>query len=199
MKIINPALLEDIRNRRCLRLNLGSGGTVRRGYYGLDLLSLPGVDAQVDLNDPLDLIPDNSVVNLISEHAFEHITNLFGLMRELHRIVRSEGCITITVPHFSNSGGYSDPTHVRFFGLYTMLYFTDEHKYRRRVPNLYLDSRFAIDSIRIKFARSGFDRLVGRLKEEVVNMNERTQACFERHFCWISPAEELEYVIHPMK
>jgi hypothetical protein len=30
--------------------------------------------------------------------------------------------IEIIVPHFSNPHYYSDPTHVRFFGLYTMSY-----------------------------------------------------------------------------
>jgi hypothetical protein len=199
MKIINPLMQEDIRNNRPLLLNFGSGGKIREGYYGVDLLALPGVDAQADLNKPLDLILDNSVISVTSQHTFEHISNLFGLMGELHRIVRPDGNITITVPHFSNAGGYSDPTHVRFFGLYTMLYFADDHKFRRHVPNFYTDLRFVIESIRIKFARAGFDRLLGGLKDHWVNVNERTQACYERHFCWISPAEEIVYVIKPKK
>jgi len=199
MRIINQLILEDIRNNRPLSLNLGSGGRIHKGYYGVDILPLQGVDVQADLNEQLDFIPDNSVISVTSEHAFEHISNLFGLMKELQRIVRPEGSITITVPHFSNAGGYSDPTHVRFFGLYTMQYFTDDNKYRRHIPNSYSDIRFVINSVQIKFARSGFDRLFGGLKDYLVNINERSQACYERHFSWISPAEEVVYVIQPKK
>lgn len=200
MRIINPKVIEDMNRGVPLRLNLGSGTMIREGYYGVDLLNLSGTDIQADLNDPLDLLPDNSVIDVVSAHTFEHITNLVGLMGELHRIVRPDGRIIIIVPHFSNAGAYSDPTHVRFFGLYSMLYFSDSMEgYFRRIPNYYTGLRFKLDSVNIIFARSGFDRLLGSAKELIVNINTRTQACFERHFCWICPAEEIRYVIRPKK
>ena len=199
MNILNRQILTDIANGVPLSLNLGSGGSRSVGVYGVDMLPLEGVDIQADLNEPLVLLPDNSVERVTSNHTLEHISNLMGLLGELHRLVRPEGQIRITVPHFSSPQGYSDPTHVRFFGLYTMLYFADEHRWHRRVPNFYSSIRFDIESVKIQFDRDGFDRFLGGLKERVVNLNVRTQACYERHFCWMCPAGEVTYIMRPKK
>ena len=121
MRIINPSVLEDIKDNRPLLLDLGCGTLAREGFYGVDILEMDGVDILADLNKSLEGLPDNSVIEVYSCHAFEHIGNFPGLMTELHQIVRPEGRIEITVPHFSNGYGYSDPTHVRFFGLYSIL------------------------------------------------------------------------------
>lgn len=86
-------------------------------------MALPGVDIQADLNEPLDLLPDGSVEAVHCRHLLEHIDRLLHLLDELHRVVRPGGEIDIRVPHFSNPYGYSDPTHVRFFGLYSFFTF----------------------------------------------------------------------------
>lgn len=200
MEIINPQLIEDLANARPLRINVGCGQTRLPGYYGVDLLALPGVDVQADLNQPLDKLPENCVSELITEHTLEHVSNLVPLLGEFHRIVRPDGRITITVPHFSNPMGYSDPTHVRFFGLYSMFYFAEQdHRYKRKLFNYYSGIRFRVLSISIRFARHGLDRIFGAPKERLFNFNERMQALYERHFCWIFPADEITYVLTPVK
>lgn len=82
MKVIKQLILEDVRNNRPISVNLGSGGSIRKGYYGVDILPLHGEDVQADLNYPLEFTPDNSVISVTSEHLFEHISNLFGLLKE---------------------------------------------------------------------------------------------------------------------
>jgi hypothetical protein len=200
MKIINQSVVQDIKDGRPLRLNLGSGPITKKGLYNLDILEMEGVDIVADLNKPLDGLPDNSVVEIYSSHTFEHISNFLGLMAELYRIVMPNGRIETVVPHFSNPIGYSDPTHVRFFGLYTMYYFADRrYQMRCPVPTHYSKIRFQIHSVRIKFARVGLDRWFGSFVEKIVNINNRTKALFERHFCWHWPASELVYVMSPDK
>lgn len=163
MKIINPSVREDIKSNRPLRLDLGCAGMAREGFYGLDVLEMQGVDIVADLNEPLEEFPDNSVVEIYSSHTFEHIKNFMGLMSELYRIVSANGRIEIVVPHFSCLLGYLDPTHVRFFGLYTMYYFVDpaNQKMRGKVPHFYTNIRFRIHNVRIRFARSGLDKWFG--------------------------------------
>ena len=200
MEIKNPKVLEDIAGARPLRVNIGCGRRHRAGFYGLDLLPLPEVDIQADLNQPLDKLPDNSVAEVMTEHTLEHIVNFIPLLSELHRVVQPGGTIKITVPHFSSPLAYSDPTHVRFFGLYTMFYFADQdHAYRRKVLNFYTSIRFKVLRIHLKFSRAGFDKILGGPKEWMFNLNPRWQALFERHFCWISPAEEIIYTLTPVK
>lgn len=198
MEIINHLLFKELKQGRALRLDLGCGNKKREGYYGVDINQMEGVDIVADLNKPLDELPDNCVIDITSYHVFEHISNLLGLMAELHRITKHDGQIEIIVPHFSYPPAYSDPTHVRFFGLYTMCYFSEE-QFTHRVPTYYTPVKFRILSIEIRFKRIGIDRLFAPLKEKLVNLNKRYQETYERFFCWICPALEIRYVIQPCK
>src|SRR6516165_1957850 len=151
MKILNPRVVEDIQAGRGLRLNLGSGLRRRDGFYGLDQVALPGLDILADLNEPLPELPNNSVDEIYCRHVLEHVPRLLDLLAELHRITRSSGRIEIVVPHFSNPYGYSDPTHVRFFGLYSFYHFCDaKDQPLRKVPDFYLPQRFTVESVRCR-------------------------------------------------
>ena len=88
MHILNPKLQRDIASGTPLRLDLGCGQCPRVGFYSLDQLGIEGVDAVCDLNEPLHLIPDDSVEYIYSRHAFEHITELLAL----------RGCLQIAFP-----------------------------------------------------------------------------------------------------
>jgi SAM-dependent methyltransferase len=150
VRVVNPKLADDLAAGRPVRLNLGVGRRPRDGYYGLDLIEMPGVDVVADLNEPLSGLPDNSVAAVYTHHTFEHVVNFLPLLKEIHRVVVPDGRVEVVVPHFSNPYGYSDPTHVRFFGVYTFHYFADEaDQPRRKVPAHYLPERFAVDSVSI--------------------------------------------------
>lgn len=202
MPILNQSLADDLAAGRPVKLNLGSGGTTKPGYYGVDHLALPGVDAQADLNAPLDWLPDDSVAAVYSRHVLEHIPDLLGLMRELHRVVRADGRLAIVVPHFSSPYFYSDPTHVRAFGLYTFSYFCDPSRQpgRRKVPAFYVDYRFAIERIEIRFyRRSLLDKLVVPWLQRLVNAGFPMQDWFERRLCRLFHASEIEFQLRPLK
>ncbi|HYN77663.1 MAG TPA: methyltransferase domain-containing protein, partial [Lamprocystis sp. (in: g-proteobacteria)] len=178
MQFINTQVAQDLAEGRPLKIDLGSGGAAANGFYAVDHLPLPGVDIVADLNAPLDLLPDNCVAHLTTRHALEHVREFLGLMREIHRITKPGGTVDILVPHFSNVFGFSDPTHVRFFGLHTMFYFVAaEHQQgTRKLPAFYTDVRFRIRSIRIEFYRIGwFDKLVVPLLTRLVNRSFAAQ------------------------
>lgn len=199
MKILNPAVQADIDARRALRLNLGGGERPLPGHYHLDLVALPGVDIQADLNEPLDLLPDGSVEAVHCRHLLEHIDRLLPLLEELHRVVRPGGEIDIRVPHFSNPYGYSDPTHVRFFGLYSFFYFAaPEHQPSRKVPSFYSRCRFQVRSIHIRLMHeTWFDKVIRALLQPLVNLSPGWQDWYERRLCRMFPANEIQYRITP--
>jgi SAM-dependent methyltransferase len=201
MKILNPRVLEDLERGVPLKLDVGCGERPSPGYYGVDLVEMNGVDIVADLNKPLDLLPDNSVGAIISRHVLEHIPNLVPLLAEFRRITRPDGRIEIVVPHFSNPYFYSDPTHVRFFGLYTFFYFADpEHQPRRKVPAFYSDVRFRVESIRIDFPRDGLiERLTCPLLKRLVNLSTGAQDWYERRLCRVFTARQIRYVLRPEK
>lgn len=199
MKILNPALQADLDAGKPVKLNLGGGLRPLHGHYLLDLVDLPGVDVQADLNEPLDLLPTGSVEAVHCRHLLEHIDNLLPLLEELHRVVRPGGEIDIRVPHFSNPYGYSDPTHVRFFGLYSFFYFADDQDQpRRKVPAFYSRCRFRVNQIHIRLMHANwFDKVVRSMLQPLINLSSGWQDWYERRLCRLFPANEIQYRITP--
>jgi SAM-dependent methyltransferase len=201
MQIINPAVARDIAAGKGLRLNLGSGKRPRDGFYSVDHLPLPGVDVVADLNEPLAGLPDNSVEAVYSRHTLEHVAALLPLMAEIHRVCRPEARVEVVVPHFSNPYTYSDPTHVRFFGLYTFFYFADEaDQPARKVPSFYVAERFRIEEVTFSLLRHGpVGKLARLLLGRLINRSPGWLDWYERCLCRWLPVDSVRYVLRPKK
>jgi SAM-dependent methyltransferase len=203
MRIVNNEVSNDLKAGKPLRLNLGAGGGDAEGRYCVDLLDLPGIDIVADLNAPLDALPDNCASEIVTSHTLEHIQNFMPLMAELHRITAPDGRISIVVPHFSSAMGYSDPTHVRFFGLYTMNYFVDaaDQPQTRNVPNFYSPTRFRIERADIIFYNWGtfVQRWFGDFMTRFWNKSMKRRHFYESRLAYFYPADELHYLLRPVK
>ena len=203
MRIVNAQVSKDLRSGKKLRLNLGAGGSDSAGRYSLDHLELPGIDIIADLNLTLDLLPDNSVSEIYTSHTLEHIEKFIPLMKELHRIVIPDGIIEVIVPHFSSPAAYSDPTHVRFFGLYTMYYFVDgkDQPPNRTIPYYYTNTRFRVRSAEIRFLNWGsrIRTRLGPFMTRFWNKSFRRLNFYENHLVYVYPADEIRYVLTPVK
>ena len=123
-------------------------------------------------------------------------------MNEIHRITTAGATIEIIVPHFSNVYAFSDPTHVRLFGLYSMYHFVSP-KYQpqtRHVPDFYTDVRFRVKSLTIQFYRSStFDKLLAPILFKIVNYNTYTQEFYERRLSHFFHAWQIRYLLEPDK
>ncbi|WP_136800024.1 class I SAM-dependent methyltransferase [Desulfosediminicola ganghwensis] len=200
MIVRNSNFLSDLENGKLLKIDLGCGSNPKKGCYSLDQVDLDGVDVICDLNKPLSGIPDHSVEYIYSRHAFEHVDNLIQLMEELHRIVIPGGEIEIIVPHFSNVLAFSDPTHIRFFGILTMFYFVNKSKqpFERKVPDYYSNAKFVVKGLKVDFYRMGIvDKIFASTIEKLVNLNLFTQLLFERRFCKIFHASQIRFLLAP--
>ena len=202
MQFANPRVAEDLSQGRLLRLDIGSGARPRPGFYGVDRLPVPGVDIVADLNRPLALLPDNCAEHVFSSHALEHVQDLFLLLAEIHRISRPGALIELVVPHFSNPYYYSDPTHVRFFGLYTMSYFVDMEKQpgTHKVPAFPTRTRFELESVKLTFYRMNLlDRLFVPFLRYFVNRTPGAQNFYELRLSRLFPAAEVRYRMRACK
>ena len=202
MRLLNPQIRRDLDEGKPLRIDIGSGPRPRPGFYALDQLELDGIDIVADLNQPLDLLPDNCAEHIFSSHTLEHVEKLLPLLAEIHRIARPDATIEIIVPHFSNPYYYSDPTHVRFFGLYTMNYFVDIEKQPKvwRVETFYSKTRFEMDQVKLTFYRSNlWDRLFVPFLRYFVNCSPGAQNFYERRLSWLFPAAEIRYRMRACK
>lgn len=83
---------------RPLKINLGSGRTIKKGFLNIDLL--PGADLTLDLRNPLPF-ESNSCELIFSEHFFEHVQYpgpVTSLFKECHRILKPGGILKFSVP-----------------------------------------------------------------------------------------------------
>lgn len=201
MRILDQRVENDLRAGRPLSLQLGCGDVRIDGFYGVDRVALPGVAVEADLEEPLGLFPDDSVAEVLSHHCFEHVRGFLPLMSELFRVVRPGGRILVEVPHFSNPYAWSDPTHVRTFGLYTMFYFVrPELQPQRKVPVFYSSTRFRVLGTRIKpMPRTWFDRIAFPFMGTVINRSIEWQDWYERRICRLFPAWSIVYEMTPDK
>jgi len=172
-----------IENKEKIILELGAGQMKKEDRINIDILDLPETDIVTDLENGLSFLPNNSVDEIHTVSFLEHISNLSFLMEEIFRVLKPNGILYVFVPHFSNPYFYSDPTHKRFFGLYTFSYFSKSHyPYRRKVPKFYYSCNFRIESQELIFNFPFPFKILGLLFNKLFNSRYRLQEIFEFYF-----------------
>lgn len=98
---------------KALKLDLGCGQNVRKGYIGVDIAHCKGVSIVHDLTQIPWPFDDNSVTEIYSGHFFEHLNGAerIAFMQECYRILKPKAQMTIIVPHWSSMRSIQDPTH----------------------------------------------------------------------------------------
>jgi len=171
-------------------LDIGCGANkASRDYIGVDRLALQGVDVVCDLERSLPFAT-SSIDSIVTRHTLEHIHDLEGILREFHRIVKPGGSVLITVPHFSNTLGFSDYTHKRFFGYYTFDYFSRTSDPHWNVPRYTNDISFHIVRKRLCFRNFS---VFSRLLEALFNRSRFAAYFYESKLSWIVPCFEIEF------
>lgn len=197
--IDKSAVLTRLRALERVSLELGCGATKRDDHaIGIDVRDEPGVDIVGDVFDALQEFPASSVDAVASEHFFEHIDDLPRLMGEIARVLKPGGRLTVAVPHFSNPWYYSDPTHRRFFGLYTFCYLADSSLFRRSVPMHGATHDFELTAVRLEFksTRPFYVRhAVKRAQGWIVNSTTWLQEYYEETLCWLVPCHSVRYTL----
>jgi ubiquinone/menaquinone biosynthesis C-methylase UbiE len=177
-------------------LDVGCGSNkLTSSAIGIDICGSPEVDIVGDVFDVLSEIPDSSVDLLYSSHFFEHINDIPRLLTECVRIVKPKGLINITVPHFSNPFFYSDPTHIRFFGLYTFMYYAECGFMRRAVPSYSRILGLSISNIELIFKsyRPRYIRhIFKRAVQYVINLSSFNKELYEEFFTYLIPCYEVQ-------
>jgi predicted SAM-dependent methyltransferase len=103
------------------RLNLGCGRFPKAGFENVDWAAGPGVDHVADLATLPWPFEDNRYDLVNADHLFEHLPDVFGVMAEVHRILRPGGRLKMRVPHFSR--GFTHAEHQRGFDVTFPFYF----------------------------------------------------------------------------
>ena len=100
-----------------IKLNLGCGSKILKGYTNIDKFVTYHPDIVHDLEKFPYPFKDNSVNEILLSHVLEHVgqnPDIFNsIIKELYRICAHGTLINIIVPHPRHDDFISDPTHVR--------------------------------------------------------------------------------------
>jgi SAM-dependent methyltransferase len=168
-------------------LNLGCGLKRAPGAVNLDITPETNPDITHDLNHLPWPFPDNHFREVLAYDVIEHLDDFIAVMEEIHRVCRDQAVVRLTVPHFSCANAYTDPTHRRAFGYFSMDYVTGEHELQ-----FYTRARFRKLSGRMMFYPSLLNKLVWRLAN-------RYPAAYERRWTWMFPAWYLYFELEVRK
>jgi len=143
-KIIKGIQIRDIVLEGEKFLNLGCGKRPLVGCINVDIVKLPGVDIQWDLNKTPWLFEDESFDGVIAEDVLEHLDDIVKAMEEIYRILKKGGNLFIRGPYAKYPlNAWRDPTHKRVFTLESFDYFDPETEHGRKY-SFYTKARFKV-------------------------------------------------------
>jgi len=175
------------------KLNLGCGKDIREGWVNLDSHPLPGVDVVHDLERPPLPFQNEEFDEILCQDVLEHLEYV-PVLKELHRILKPGGRITIRVPHFTSKNNFIDPTHKKRFSIYTFEMFVSDSPYAKsRERDYYFDFHFSkVASARITFDHSSRWLFYNRLMEPLFNFSRTTKFLYESTgWCYEFPSQNI--------
>lgn len=177
------------------KLNLGCGEFKKKGYVNLDINRNVKPDVVHDLGKFPYPFTDNYFDLVEADHVLEHTEDPFRVMKELCRITKPNGALTIKVPHFSRGFTHSD--HKRGFDVSFPHYFNPKFK------GGYTGINFKLDKIKLHwFAQPYLKKtlfpkplyylglILGKFFDALANLN--VYFCSRIWCFWVGGFEELE-------
>jgi SAM-dependent methyltransferase len=96
-------------------LDVGCGHRKLPGADGIDILPGAGIDVVHDLDQfPWPL--ESNIYDLVfANSVLEHVVDVMGTMREIHRVSKAGATVIIKVPYFRSTDAFADPTHYHYY------------------------------------------------------------------------------------
>lgn len=182
-----PSMALPLNLRSRTSLNLGCGLKHLPEAVNLDITRETNPDVIHDLNQVPWPLPAGHFREVLVYDVVEHLDDFIATMEEIHRVCSDGAVVRITVPHFSCANAYTDPTHRRLFGYFSLDYLTDENEIQ-----FYSRARFKKMQSSIIFWPSLLNKLVWRIAN-------RYPMAYERRWPWIFPAWYLYFELEVRK
>ena len=121
-----------------IKLDIGCGGNKQKGFTGIDVRDMEGVDIVHDLEIFPWPIFDEVVILAVASHVLEHIKPWFSIpfMDEVWRVLLPGGTFAASMPYPGSRGFWQDPTHCNGWNEATFQYFDPRYPlYRIYMPS----------------------------------------------------------------
>ncbi len=166
-----------------MKINLGCGKNIIKGYTNIDKMNISGVDIICDIEKERLPLDDDSCSEFIISHVLEHIFDLEKLLKEVYRVSQNGCKIKINTPYFSHESAFSNYQHIRRFTWTTFDLFNPEHP-----EHFHSNLNFKIikKELRGRFLKN----------KTVFNLMPRL---YQEYLCWIFPTKEIYYELGVIK
>lgn len=173
------------------KLNVGCGKDIRSGWVNLDSAPLPGVDVVHDIQQLPLPFKDERFDEILCQDILEHIEYI-PVLRDLHRILKPGGVLTVRVPHFTSKNNFIDPTHRKLFSVDTFDFFVEGTKLSKE-RDYYFGFFFGSTlGVRLTFERHHKIFLYNMPVEWLINRSRNFQKFYESSFLGrLFPAENI--------
>lgn len=111
------------KNPQLIKLDIACGQNKKKGFTGIDIAKVDGVDIIHDLTKFPWPFEDNSVGEAFCSHYVEHTPDLIAFMNEVYRILAPGAQLTIHAPYYTSMRCWQDPTHLRAISEASFLYY----------------------------------------------------------------------------
>ncbi|MEM2954847.1 MAG: methyltransferase domain-containing protein [Candidatus Nanoarchaeia archaeon] len=177
------------------KLNLGAGLDIRNGFDNQDYKNFKGINLVFNLEKFPYPIKSNTYDFILCNHVIEHISDIFNLFRELHRISKPNAIIKIEVPHYSTSFAFTQIDHKHYFGL-DSLNILESKDFQNKTPP------FKVLTQRILFRgekSSKIMRVISWPINKLVNSSYNIQLFVDRFLSKLIPFYFMEYKLRVIK
>lgn len=170
-------------------LSVGCGNRKSEsGVVRLDISEAVNPDIVWNLNQNPYPFEDSSFEQIECFDVIEHLENIPSTMEEFYRILRPDGLLKITTPHFSCANSYIDPTHRWHLSYFSFDYFSDESNL-----SYYSKARFKIQNRHVYFKGSKLNQSIVR------RIANRFPETYEQRYAWLFPAWFLYFELKAIK
>jgi SAM-dependent methyltransferase len=132
---------------------------------------------------------ENSLFTIIEcLDVIEHVADIPKVMEEFHRILKPNGLLKITTPHFSSANSYIDPTHKWHLSCFSFDYFCEGHEL-----SYYSKAKYRRKTGYLQFQGGRFSRTI------IARLANKFPQIYEQRFAWIFPAWFLYFELEAVK
>ena len=192
-------IIKNYKDNEYIILEVGSSDKrVFKNSFCIDIIDTKEVDIVGDIYDVISEFSDNSVDHIYSSHCLEHLEDIEKIIYEFTRVLKINGKIEIIVPHFSNPYFYSDPTHKKFFGIYTFSYFLNDDYFNRTVPKYKKTLPLKIKNVQLifkSFRPRYFRHIFKKCFQVIFNFSVFSKELYEESFSSIISCYEIKFII----
>jgi len=165
-------------------LDLGCGVNKRAGAFGVDANASVNPDLVHDLNCIPYPLEESTFDEVYLDNVLEHLADVVGTMREVHRVARKGALVRIDVPYFRSRYAAIDPTHIHAFTVESFGYFDPAHPFFEQYR--YSDAAFEVERVVLN------ERLGTRgLRAKVARYANRNPLRYEARLSHLLPLDEL--------